>query len=80
MGSEIVTRADFSAIRYAQCWEDADILLEALDVRPGKVCLSIASSGDNARGGSGSPAGEPGVRWAGSGPLPAPDSGPQVSG
>jgi S-adenosylmethionine-diacylglycerol 3-amino-3-carboxypropyl transferase len=48
MGSEIVTRADFSAIRYAQCWEDADILLEALDVRPGKVCLSIASSGDNA--------------------------------
>ena len=48
MGSEIVTRADFSAVRYAQCWEDADILLEALDVRPGHVCLSIASSGDNA--------------------------------
>ena len=48
MGSEIVNRADFSAIRYAQCWEDADVLLEALDVRPGYVCLSIASSGDNA--------------------------------
>jgi S-adenosylmethionine-diacylglycerol 3-amino-3-carboxypropyl transferase len=48
MGSEIATRADFSAIRYAQCWEDADVLLEALDVRPGSVCLSIASSGDNA--------------------------------
>jgi S-adenosylmethionine-diacylglycerol 3-amino-3-carboxypropyl transferase len=48
MGSEIVTRADFSAVRYAQCWEDADVLLEALDVRPGQVCLSIASSGDNA--------------------------------
>jgi S-adenosylmethionine-diacylglycerol 3-amino-3-carboxypropyl transferase len=39
--------ADFSLIRYAQCWEDADILLEALDVRPGDVCLSIASAGDN---------------------------------
>ncbi len=39
--------ADFSAVRYAQCWEDADVLLEALDVRPGDVCLSIASAGDN---------------------------------
>jgi S-adenosylmethionine-diacylglycerol 3-amino-3-carboxypropyl transferase len=35
-------------VRYAQCWEDADVLLEALDVRPGDVCLSIASAGDNA--------------------------------
>ena len=34
-------------IRYAQCWEDADILLDALQVRPGDVCLSIASAGDN---------------------------------
>lgn len=48
MGSEITTKADFSEVRYAQCWEDADILLEALDVRPGKICVSIASSGDNA--------------------------------
>ncbi|MFN0130380.1 MAG: DUF3419 family protein [Verrucomicrobiales bacterium] len=46
--SEAATRADFSILRYAQCWEDADILLEALDVRPGAVCLSIASAGDNA--------------------------------
>lgn len=45
--SEIAREADFSAIRYAQCWEDADILLEALDVRPGDTCLSIASAGDN---------------------------------
>src|SRR5262245_4130463 len=45
--SEAATRADFSQIRYAQCWEDADILLEALDVAPGDVCLSIASAGDN---------------------------------
>jgi S-adenosylmethionine-diacylglycerol 3-amino-3-carboxypropyl transferase len=48
MGSEVAGKADFRAIRYAQCWEDADILLEGLDVRPGDVCLSIASAGDNA--------------------------------
>lgn len=47
MGSEIAAKADFSGIRYAQCWEDADVLLAALDVRPGDVCLSIASAGDN---------------------------------
>jgi S-adenosylmethionine-diacylglycerol 3-amino-3-carboxypropyl transferase len=40
--------ADFSQIRYAQCWEDADVLVEGLDVQPGDVCLSIASAGDNA--------------------------------
>lgn len=34
-------------IAYAQCWEDADVLMEALDVRPGQHCLSIASAGDN---------------------------------
>lgn len=45
--SEIATRADFSEIRYAQCWEDADILLAGLDVQPGDTCLSIASAGDN---------------------------------
>jgi len=36
-----------SQLRYAQCWEDADVLLEALEVRPGDVCLSIGSAGDN---------------------------------
>jgi S-adenosylmethionine-diacylglycerol 3-amino-3-carboxypropyl transferase len=46
--SEIGEHADFSIIRYAQCWEDADILLEALAIQPGHVCLSIASAGDNA--------------------------------
>jgi len=35
-------------IRYAQVWEDADVLLEALDIQPGDACLSIASAGDNA--------------------------------
>jgi S-adenosylmethionine-diacylglycerol 3-amino-3-carboxypropyl transferase len=48
MRSEAVTRADFSAIRYAQVWEDADVLLAGLDIQPGDVCVSIASAGDNA--------------------------------
>ena len=39
--------ADFSFIRYAMCWEDADVLLAGLDVQPGDVCLSIASGGEN---------------------------------
>jgi S-adenosylmethionine-diacylglycerol 3-amino-3-carboxypropyl transferase len=47
MRSEAAERADFSAIRYAQCWEDADVLLSALEPGPGKRCLSIASAGDN---------------------------------
>lgn len=47
MASEAAGRADFSAIRYAQCWEDAGILVQALDPGPGKRCLSIASAGDN---------------------------------
>jgi S-adenosylmethionine-diacylglycerol 3-amino-3-carboxypropyl transferase len=48
MSTEAAGRADFSIIRYAQVWEDADVLLDGLDVRPGNVCLSIASAGDNA--------------------------------
>ncbi|MBW4507311.1 MAG: BtaA family protein [Scytonematopsis contorta HA4267-MV1] len=47
MHSEIKAKANFSEIRYAQCWEDADILLKALNIQPGHTCLSIASAGDN---------------------------------
>ncbi len=47
MSTEAAARADFSFIRYAQCWEDADILLDALNVREGDVCLSVASAGEN---------------------------------
>ena len=47
MQSEAAQHADFSQIRYAQCWEDADILVEALAPGPGKRCLSICSAGDN---------------------------------
>ncbi len=47
MISEITTRAEFSQIRYGQCWEDADILLAGLEIQPGDTCVSIASAGDN---------------------------------
>jgi len=47
MQSEAAQHADFSEIRYAQCWEDADILLEGLAIQPGDTCVSIASAGDN---------------------------------
>lgn len=40
-------RVDLSLIRYAMCWEDADVMLEALDVQPGDTCLTIASGGEN---------------------------------
>lgn len=46
--TEAATRADFSRIRYAQVWEDADVLLAALEVQPGDTVVSIASAGDNA--------------------------------
>jgi len=46
--SEAAATADFaSLLRYAQCWEDADILVDALDVQPGHTCVSIASAGEN---------------------------------
>ena len=40
-------RVSFSFIRYANCWEDADVLCEALVPSAGKRILSIASAGDN---------------------------------
>src|SRR5438045_1738833 len=45
--TEAAARVDFTQIRYAQCWEDADVLLEGLNIGEGDVCLSIASAGDN---------------------------------
>jgi S-adenosylmethionine-diacylglycerol 3-amino-3-carboxypropyl transferase len=48
MNCEISTKASFTQIRYAQCWEDADVLLRALVIQPGDTCLAIASAGDNA--------------------------------
>ena len=46
--TEIGSKAAFTAIRYAQCWEDADILLEGLDVQEGDVCLGIGQPGKTA--------------------------------
>lgn len=43
----IADRASFDHIRYAQVWEDADVLLAGLAVRPGAHLASIASAGDN---------------------------------
>jgi S-adenosylmethionine-diacylglycerol 3-amino-3-carboxypropyl transferase len=45
--TELVDEVDFTMIRYAQCWEDTDVVLEALQVEPGDACLSVASAGDN---------------------------------
>lgn len=45
--SEVENYAKFDMIRYAQVWEDADILLEALDINEDDNVLSIASAGEN---------------------------------
>jgi S-adenosylmethionine-diacylglycerol 3-amino-3-carboxypropyl transferase len=46
--SRIDSRAAFDIIRYANSWEDADLLCDALQPAPGKRMLAIASAGDNA--------------------------------
>ena len=46
--SEVQNFAKFNIIRYAQVWEDAEILIKALDIKRSDVVLSIASSGENA--------------------------------
>jgi len=46
--SRIDARARFDIIRYANSWEDADVLCAALRPAPGKRMLAIASAGDNA--------------------------------
>ena len=44
----IAERASFEAIRYAQLWEDADLLVAAMPQRAGTTLVSICSAGDNA--------------------------------
>ena len=46
--SDIAARASFDHIRYAQLWEDADVLTEALGDQRGGTLVSICSAGDNA--------------------------------
>ncbi len=47
MSGELKNTVDFDLIRYANCWEDADILLAGLKPKPGDKILSIGSAGDN---------------------------------
>lgn len=47
MRKELKDRVHFDIIRYANCWEDADLLVEALQIRAHDRVLSIASAGDN---------------------------------
>lgn len=46
--ADIASRANFEAIRYAQLWEDADVLVDALGDQKDKTLVSICSAGDNA--------------------------------
>jgi S-adenosylmethionine-diacylglycerol 3-amino-3-carboxypropyl transferase len=47
MTTEIEAVADSSALLQAQCWEDADTLLAALNVRPGETIVSVGTGADN---------------------------------
>jgi len=47
VSKELKNSVDFNLIRYANCWEDADILLEGLKPQKGDKILSIGSAGDN---------------------------------
>jgi len=47
MDKEIQNRAKFNKIRYANCWEDPELLLKSFEITPEKKCVSIASAGDN---------------------------------
>ena len=47
MNDRIEDRARFDIVRYANCWEDADILLSALEIKPDGFYLSVCSGGDN---------------------------------
>ncbi len=47
MNDKLIEKVNFQIIRYANCWEDADILLEGLSPIKGSKILSIGSAGDN---------------------------------
>ena len=46
--SDVEDYAKFNLIRYARVWEDAEILIEALEINENDNILSIASAGENA--------------------------------
>ena len=43
----VARRVAFDHVRYANCWEDSDLLIKTLEPAPGRRILSIASAGDN---------------------------------
>lgn len=45
--ADISTQVDFNIIRYANCWEDPEVLLKGLSPAVGSKILSIGSAGDN---------------------------------
>ncbi len=47
MQTQQLNKVNFDIIRYANCWEDADVLLEGLSPHKGGRFLSIGSAGDN---------------------------------
>ncbi|MFI5150030.1 MAG: DUF3419 family protein [Bacteroidia bacterium] len=47
MPEALTEKVSFEFIRYANCWEDADILIQGLNPEPGSKILSIGSAGDN---------------------------------
>lgn len=42
-----LNQVDHDYIRYANCWEDADLLLQSLGIEGGDKVLSVGSAGDN---------------------------------
>ncbi len=47
MNDKLTEKVSFDFIRYANCWEDAELLLKGLNPEPGSKMLSIGSAGDN---------------------------------
>jgi S-adenosylmethionine-diacylglycerol 3-amino-3-carboxypropyl transferase len=47
MSKTLTQKVSFDFLRYANCWEDADILLQGLNPHAGSKILSIGSAGDN---------------------------------
>lgn len=47
MSQQLKNTVAFDIIRYSNCWEDANVLLEGLKPVPGDKILSIGSAGDN---------------------------------
>src|SRR5690606_4507166 len=47
MKDELLKEVSFDLIRYANCWEDAEVLIKGLNPVEGSKLLSIGSAGDN---------------------------------